>query len=82
MKFLANVKVSLKNGVLDPQGQTIGRALSDLGFDTVVQVSTSKIFRLVINAESEADARVIADKAASKLLANPIIEGYEIEVAR
>ncbi len=82
MKFMANVKVSLKNGVLDPQGQTIGRALSDLGFDTVVQVSTGKIFRLVINAESEADARVIADKAASKLLANPIIEGYEIEVAR
>lgn len=82
MKFLANVKVSLKNGVLDPQGQTIGRALSDLGFDSVVKVSTGKIFRLEINAESEAEARVVADKAASKLLANPIIEGYEIEVAR
>jgi phosphoribosylformylglycinamidine synthase PurS subunit len=82
MKFLANVKVSLKNGVLDPQGQTIGRALLDLGFDSIVEVSTGKIFRLEINAESEAEARVAADKAASKLLANPIIEGYEIEVAR
>lgn len=82
MKFLANVKVSLKNGVLDPQGQTIGRALLDLGFDSIVEVSTGKIFRLEINAESEAEARVVADKAASKLLANPIIEGYEIEVAR
>jgi phosphoribosylformylglycinamidine synthase len=82
MKFLANVTVSLKNGVLDPQGQTIGRALSDLGFDSVVKVSTGKIFTLVINAESEAEAKVVADKAASRLLANPVIEGYEIEVAR
>lgn len=82
MKFLANVKVSLKNGVLDPQGQTIGRALLDLGFDSIVEVRTGKIFRLEIDAESEAEAKVVADKAASKLLANPIIEGYEIEVAR
>ena len=82
MKFSASVKVSLKNGVLDPQGLTIGRALSDLGFDSVMKVNTGKIFRLEINAESEAEARVVADKAASKLLANPIIEGYEIEVAR
>lgn len=82
MKFLANVTVSLKNGVLDPQGQTIGRALSDLGFDSVMKVSTGKIFTLVINAESEAEAKVVADKVASKLLANPVIEGYEIEVAR
>jgi phosphoribosylformylglycinamidine synthase len=82
MKFLANVTVSLKKGVLDPQGQTIGRALSDLGFDSVVEVSTGKIFTLEINAESEAEAKIVADNAASKLLANPIIEGYEIEVVR
>jgi phosphoribosylformylglycinamidine synthase len=82
MKFLANVTVSLKKGVLDPQGQTIGRALSDLGFDSVVEVSTGKIFKLEINAESEAEAKIVADNAASKLLANPIIEGYEIEVVR
>ena len=82
MKFLANVKVSLKNGVLDPQGLTIGRALLDLGFDSIVEVRTGKVFRMEIDAESEAEARVVADKAASKLLANPIIEGYEIEVGR
>lgn len=82
MKFVANVKVSLKNGVLDPQGETIGRALSDLGYDSVVKVNTGKIFGLVINAESEAEARRVADEAASRLLANPVIEGYEIEVSR
>ena len=82
MKFRTDVVVTLKEGVLDPQGQTIGRALSDLGFESIIGVSTGKIFKLDIDAESEAKAREIAGKAASKLLANPVIEGFEIEVVR
>jgi len=82
MKFQTDVQVTLKSGVLDPQGQTIGRALTELGFDSIIKVNTGKLFRLEINAESEAEAREIAGKAASKLLANPVIEGYEIEVVR
>ncbi|MEE9554092.1 MAG: phosphoribosylformylglycinamidine synthase subunit PurS [candidate division Zixibacteria bacterium] len=82
MKFKAGVKVTLKEGVLDPQGVTIGRALSDLGFESVIGVSTGKLFELEIDAESEAKAREIATEATSKLLANPVIEGYEIEVIR
>ena len=82
MKFRAGVRVTLKDGVLDPQGVTIGRALADLGFESIVGVSTGKLFELEIDAESEAKAREIAAEAASKLLANPVIEGYQIEVTR
>jgi len=82
MRFRADVQVTLKEGVLDPQGQTIGRALSDLGFNTIIGVSTGKLFKLEIIAESEAQAREIASRAASKLLANPVIERFDIEVAR
>jgi len=82
MKYSVIVRILLKDGVLDPQGETIGRALQDLEFDSVSKVSTGKLFRLEINAETEADARKVAGDAASRLLANPVIERYEIEVAR
>jgi phosphoribosylformylglycinamidine synthase subunit PurS len=82
MKFVANIRVFLKDGVLDPQGVTIGRALNDLGFSNVLQVSTGKLFKLEIDAETEVEAKKIAAEAASKLLANPIIERYEVEVVR
>jgi phosphoribosylformylglycinamidine synthase subunit PurS len=82
MKFIANINVSLKEGVLDPQGVTIGRALQELGFDTVIKISTGKFFKLEIEAETEADAKRIGGEAASKLLANPVIERYEVEVVR
>lgn len=82
MKFQTNVKVSLKEGVLDPQGQTIGNALTDLGFNDIIKVITGKIFILEIEAESEADAKKVASDAADKLLANPVIEKFEIGIER
>jgi phosphoribosylformylglycinamidine synthase subunit PurS len=82
MRFFANIKVHLKEGVLDPQGETIGRALRDLGFANILKTSTGKMFRLEIDADTEADARKIAADAAGKLLANPVIERYDVEVVR
>jgi phosphoribosylformylglycinamidine synthase subunit PurS len=82
MRFTAHIKVLLKDGVLDPQGETIGRALRDLGFGSIIRTSTGKIFKMEIDAETEADARKIASEASSKLLANPVIERFEIEVIR
>ena len=82
MRFFANIKVLLKDGVLDPQGETIGRALRDLGFENVIKTSTGKIFKMEIDADTEADARRIAAEASAKLLANPVIEKYEVEVVR
>lgn len=79
---MVNIRVLLKDGVLDPQGETIGRALANLGFGSVNSVSTGKLYRLEITAETEADAKIIAGEAASRLLANQVIERYEIEAAR
>jgi phosphoribosylformylglycinamidine synthase len=82
MKFSISVRVILKDGVLDPQGETIGRALNELGFSSVTRASTGKIYKLDIDAETEAEARKVAGEAASKLLANPVIERYEVEVGK
>jgi phosphoribosylformylglycinamidine synthase len=82
MRYIANIRVILKDGVLDPQGETIGRALHNLGHNSIIKISTGKVFRLEIDADTEADAKKTASDAASKLLANPIIERYEVEIVR
>ncbi len=82
MKYIANIRVLLKEGVLDPQGETIGRALKDLGFDAVEKINTGKLFKMEIEAQTEAEAKKIAGDASAKLLANPIIERYEVEINR
>lgn len=68
--------VSLKNGVLDPQGKAIQHALSGLGFDGVDDVRAGKIFELDV-ADSTTDAAI--DEMCRKLLANTVIENYRVE---
>ena len=80
MKFQAKVTVSLKEGVLDPQGKTIGNALRDLEFDNILKVNTGRLFILDIEAESQTEASKIASEAAAQLLANPVIEQFKVEV--
>jgi phosphoribosylformylglycinamidine synthase PurS subunit len=74
----ARVTVTLKNGVLDPQGKAIEHALGSLGFDGVGQVRQGKVFDVEIEgadrAKAEADLKVMCDK----LLANTVIENYAI----
>ena len=68
--------VTLKNGVLDPQGKAIQHALGGLGFDGVDDVRAGKIFELDL-ADTVSDAAV--DEMCRKLLANTVIENYRIE---
>ena len=68
--------VSLKNGVLDPQGKAIQHALAGLGFDGVDDVRAGKIFELDV-ADSTSDEAI--DEMCRKLLANTVIENYRIE---
>jgi phosphoribosylformylglycinamidine synthase PurS subunit len=82
MLFNTIVRVYLKDDVLDPQGKTIGQALANLGFSNIIGISTGKIFRLEINADSEADAKKVAQQAAERLLSNPVIERFEFEIQR
>ncbi len=77
----AVVTVMLKDGVLDPQGRAIGRALGSLGFEGVGEVRAGKVIELEL-AETDPDrAREAAEAMARKLLANTVIESYRVEVA-
>jgi phosphoribosylformylglycinamidine synthase PurS subunit len=76
----ARVFVTLKNGVLDPQGKAIGHALNTLGFAGVGEVRQGKVIDLELSQTDEAKARAELKAMCEKLLANTIIEKYEIEL--
>ena len=80
MNFTARVTVTLKNGVLDPQGQAIQGALKALDFDGVNKVRQGKIFDIELDAADEASARASLAGMADKLLANGVIENYSIDI--
>ena len=74
----ATVYVKLKDGVLDPEGKTIQKALSQMGSSEFLSVRTGRFFELEIEANgSDMDSRI--DEICSKLLANPVIENYRVE---
>ena len=76
----ARVTVTLKSGVLDPQGQAITGSLKSLGFDVVASVRQGKIFDLELGDADPADARLALAAMCEKLLANTVIENYAIEL--
>jgi phosphoribosylformylglycinamidine synthase len=76
----ANVFVTLKPSVFDPQGQTIADALHSMGYGTVGDVRQGKYFELEVASGSADQARALASEVADKLLANPVIESYRVEV--
>ena len=76
----ARVFVTLKPSVFDPQGTTVTEALHTLGYPAVKNVRQGKYFELDIDARTVDEARRIASEAAEKLLSNPVIESYRIEV--
>ncbi|MEO1041987.1 MAG: phosphoribosylformylglycinamidine synthase subunit PurS [Pseudomonadota bacterium] len=75
------VFVTLKNGVLDPQGKAIEGALHGLGFDGAQNVRQGKMIELdITNASDASDAEGKAKEMCDRLLANPVMESYRIEV--
>lgn len=76
----ARVFVTLKTSVFDPQGTTVAEALHTLGYTAVKDVRQGKYFELDIDAGTPEEARRLASEAADKLLANPVIESYRVEV--
>jgi len=76
----ARVFVTLKNGVLDPQGKAIGHALNGLGFGEVGEVRQGKVIDLELEEQDEAAARARLKQMCEKLLANTVIEKFEIEI--
>jgi phosphoribosylformylglycinamidine synthase subunit PurS len=77
----ARVHVTLKNGVLDPQGRAIAHALSSLGFGGVDDVRQGKFIELDLTETDKTKARDQVEAMCKKLLANTVIENYAIEIA-
>lgn len=76
----ARVHITLKPGVLDPQGKAIAQALGSLGFSGIDEVRQGKYIELDINEHDPDAARTMVTAMCDKLLANTVIENYEIEL--
>lgn len=76
----ARVTVTLKNGVLDPQGKAIGHALGSLGFSGVGSVRQGKVFDIVLETSDRKQAEAELKAISEKLLANSVIEDFSVEV--
>jgi phosphoribosylformylglycinamidine synthase len=76
----ARITVTLKNGVLDPQGQAIEGALAGLGFENIDSVRQGKTFDVELNETDETTAQNILKDMCEKLLANTVIEDYRVRI--
>ena len=76
----ARVFVTLKPSVFDPQGRTIAEALHSLGYSGVGDVRQGKYFELDVEAATADEAKALVSDVADKVLANPVIESYRVEL--
>ena len=77
----ARVTVTLKSGVLDPQGKAIEGALKSLGVDGVASVRQGKVFDVELDTADTTKAEAALKQACERLLANTVIENYRVEIA-
>ena len=77
----ARVHVYLKPGVLDPQGQAVSNSLNHLGFNEVAGVRQGKLIEIDLNTADAEEAQSRVAEMCDKLLANPVIENYDIELS-
>ncbi|MBF0168251.1 MAG: phosphoribosylformylglycinamidine synthase subunit PurS [Alphaproteobacteria bacterium] len=76
----AKVHVTLKHGVLDPQGKAVGHALESLGFKGVGEVRVGRFIEVELSENDPAKAKAEAEDMCRKLLANTVIENFSVEV--
>ena len=79
--FRVEVRVTPRRGILDPQGKAVEGALGSLGFGGVSEVHVGRLVRFTLSAASEDEARERVEAMCRQLLANPVTEDYEAEVA-
>ena len=82
MKFIANINIMPREELLDPQGKATAHGLKNLGFDKVSNVRIGKRIQLEIDATNEGDAQKKLNEACEKLLANLIMEKFEVELKK
>ena len=76
----ARIKIMLKSGVLDPQGAAIKQALNNIGFESVTGVRQGKVIELEVDGSNKSAVRSEIESMCNKMLANTVIENFEIEV--
>ncbi|HAE54076.1 MAG: phosphoribosylformylglycinamidine synthase subunit PurS [Acidimicrobiales bacterium] len=80
MHFEVKVEVSPREGIANPEGSTIERALPALGFVTASNVRVGKVIRLRVEADSSDDAKSLVEDMCNRFLSNPVIEDSQVEV--
>jgi phosphoribosylformylglycinamidine synthase len=80
-QYAAHVEVTHLPGIADPAGATVERALPALGYSNVSQVHIGKTIRLVVEAANAAAAKAEVEEMCERLLANPVIESYEVSIS-
>jgi phosphoribosylformylglycinamidine synthase len=80
--FEVMVKVGLKKGVSDPEGANTLKALKLLGFENVIEAKTTRTFDLLIDGSSKNEVRKSVEQMCQRLLTNPVIHTYEIEIQK
>ncbi|MFQ5690313.1 MAG: phosphoribosylformylglycinamidine synthase subunit PurS [Gemmatimonadota bacterium] len=80
-QYAIEIRITPRPGILDPEGETIARALSNLGYEGVSRVRVGRLIRLALRAEDPEAARAEVSRMCEELISNPLIEDYEIRVA-
>ena len=78
--MLAQIHVTLKEGVLDPQGKTVHHALKDLGYNEVLDVHIGKYLEIKLDSVSEGEAQIRVREMCERLLANTVIESFRFKL--
>ena len=81
MKYLAEIDVMPLKELLDPQGKTVGKSMTNLNLQGIEDVRIGKHIKITLDATSEAEAREKVDTACRKLLANPVMESFSFTLA-
>ncbi len=79
-RYSVKIYITLREGILDVQGKTVEHALHSISFDTLSDLKIGKFIRLNVEAENIDNARKLIDDACKQLIANPIIEDYQIDL--
>ncbi len=80
--YKSKISISIRSSILDPQGKAVEHSLKSLGFNSVEDTRIGKYIELLIDAKSKEEAEEISEQACVKLLANPVMEDYKIEVVK
>jgi len=80
--FIAKIFITLRKTILDPQGKAVEHSLKSLGYSNIEDTRIGKLIELKINTDNQNEAERIATEASQKLLANPVMEDFTIEIIK